>query len=78
MACGDLYREQGELERALLYYERAQRAGVKGATVLLRQAQIEIERERYKQAVAILEEAQRIDSSPFVSRYLAQVRRFVR
>ena len=78
MACGDLYREQDELERALLYYERAQRAGVKGATALLRQAQVEVERDRYKQAVAILEEAQRIDPKPFVSRYLTQVRRFVR
>ena len=78
LAFGDLYREQGELERALLYYERAQRAGVKGATALLRQAQVEVERERYKQAVTILEQAQRIDSNPFVLQYLIQVRRFVR
>jgi len=75
---GDLHRERDELEDALMLYERA--AGTEGseAEALVRQAQIEVERERYGRAVELLEASLVFDDAPHVTRYLEQVRRLVR
>lgn len=75
---GDLHRERGELEDALMTYERA--AGVAGteADALVRQAQAEVERERYARAVELLEASLVFENAPHVARYLDQVRRLVR
>ncbi len=78
IALGDLYREAGELEEAIIAYERAARIRDRKAQALVRQAQVEVERERYARAVELLEAAQAIDPRPNVARYLHQVRRLVR
>ena len=75
LVLGDLYRETGKLEKALLSYERAARISGMEADGLIRQAQIEVERERYKNAVDLLEVAQSFRPQSHVSRYLEQVRR---
>lgn len=78
IALGDLHREADELEEAMMAYERAARISGKEARALVRQAQVEVERERYVKAVERLDAAQAIDPRPNVARYLEQVRRLVR
>ena len=78
ISLGDLYRETGELEEALISYERAARIAGKESQALIRQAQIEVERERYKRAADLLETAQALKPQAHVFRYLEQVRRLVR
>jgi len=78
IALGDLHREADELEEAIIAYERAARISGKEAQALVRQAQVEVERERYARAVELLEAAQAIDPRPNVARYLDQVRELVR
>ena len=75
LALGDLHREAGELEEAIISYERAARISEKKAPALVKQAQVEVERERYAQAVELLQEAQAIDPQPNVARYLEQIKR---
>jgi tetratricopeptide (TPR) repeat protein len=75
---GDLHREADELEEAIIVYERAARISGKEAQAITRQAQVEVERERYARAVELLEAAQAIDPRPNVARYLKQVRRLIR
>ncbi len=78
IALGDLHREACEPEEAMMAYERAARISGKEAQALVRQAQVEVERERYVGAMERLEAAQIIDPWPNVARYLEQVRRLVR
>jgi tetratricopeptide (TPR) repeat protein len=72
---GDLLREQGRPEDAMLAFERAARVAGLEADGLVRQAQVEVERGRYSRAVELLESAQAFRDQPHVSRYLRQVRR---
>jgi len=78
LVLGDLHRESGALEEALMNYERASRIAGHEADALVRQAQIEVERSRYGRAVELLEAAQAFEDRPHVARYLEQVRRLVR
>jgi tetratricopeptide (TPR) repeat protein len=78
VSLGDLYHESGELEEALIVYERAARVPGKETTALVRQAQVEVERERYARAVKLLEAAQVFKEQPHITKYLAQLRRLVR
>ena len=78
IALGDIHREACALEEAMMAYERAARISGKEAEALVRQAQVEVERERYAGAVERLEAAQAMDPRPNVARYLEQVRRLVR
>jgi len=78
ISLGDLYRETGEFEEALISYERAGRIAGKETQALIRQAQVEVERERYNRAVELLEAAQALKSQHHVGRYLEQVRRLAR
>ncbi|MDI6773909.1 MAG: tetratricopeptide repeat protein [Verrucomicrobiota bacterium] len=75
IAVGDLRREAGELEKAVMAYERAARVPGFEARALARQAQVDVQRERYRQAVELLERAQALDEQPNARRYLEQVRR---
>jgi cytochrome c-type biogenesis protein CcmH/NrfG len=74
---GELYREAGSVEEAVMTFERAARLSGFEARGLVRQAQAEIERGRYAVAVELLERAQAFDPKPHVARYLEQVRRLV-
>ena len=78
IALGDIHREAGALEEAMMAYERAARISGKEAQAFVRQAQVEVERERYARAVERLEAAHAMDPRPNVARYLEQVRRLVR
>jgi len=75
---GDLHTERGELEDALMAYERAAGAAGTEAEALVRQAQIAVDRERYARAVELLEASLVFENTPHVARYLEQVRRLVR
>ena len=61
-----------------MLYERAASTEGSEAEALVRQAQIEVERERYGRAVELLEASLVFDDAPHVTRYLEQVRRLVR
>lgn len=74
----DVHSEEGRLEEALLACERAARIPGHEAEALVRQAQIEVSRERYARAVQLLEAAQTFDDQPHVARYLEQLRRMLR
>ncbi|MDA0577413.1 MAG: tetratricopeptide repeat protein [Verrucomicrobia bacterium] len=78
LTLGDLDRESGRLEEARLSYERAARIRGFEARALVRQAQVEVDRERYAAAVELLQAAQAFEDQPHVARYLDQVRRLVR
>ena len=78
IALGDIHRETDEPEEAMMAYERAGRISGKEAQALVRQAKVEVQRERYARAVERLEAAQAIDPRPNVARYLEQVRRLTR
>lgn len=75
IAFGDLQREAGKIEEAVMAYERAARVPGFEARALVRQAQAEVQRERYRQAAELLERAQAIEDQPNVRKYLEQVRR---
>ena len=74
---GDLYQQQGDLEKALITFEQAQNISGFWKQSLLRQAQLEVQRQRYEEAVVILEDVLVDDFQPHVARYLEQVRRLV-
>lgn len=78
IALGDLYREEGKLEEAVISYERASRIKGKEAEALIRQAQVEVERAQYSRAVELLESALVFTHKKSVAKYLEQVRRLAR
>lgn len=78
IAVGDIHRERGALEDAVMSYERASRVEGSESRALVRQAQTEVERARYGRAVELLRAAQAFEERPEVARYLDQVQRLVR
>lgn len=72
---GNLQHRGGDLEAAVMSYERVARIQGYEVQGLVRQAEVEVERERYARAVELLEAAQTIDEQPHVARYLDQLRR---
>lgn len=77
LGLGDLDRDEGKPDDAVLNYERAARVAGFESQALVRQAEVEVERGRYGAAVALLESAQAFKAQPQVARYLEQVRRLV-
>ncbi len=75
---GDLYREEGKLEEAVISYERASHIKGKEAEALIRQAQVEVERERYSKAVELLESSLVFVHKKSVAKYLEQIRRLAK
>lgn len=72
-----IQQDRGEQEEALLTCERAARVPGFEVEALIRQAQIEVERNRYATAVTLLEAAQTFKDQPHIARYLEQLRRMV-
>lgn len=64
-----------QFEDARMLFERAARISGFEARALVRQAQLEVDQDRYRIAVPLLESAQVFDEQPHVARYLEQVRR---
>lgn len=75
LALGDLHGAAGRSEHALMAYERAGRVRGIEVRALLRQAELEANRERYGRAVELLEAAQAFEDQPHVATFLEQVRR---
>jgi len=74
ITAGNILRKRGDLEEALIHYQRAERTSPDHkAMALVRQAQIAVEREEYGQAVKWLKQSLEIDRQPHVERYLEQV-----
>ena len=78
IALGDLYREENKLEEAVIVYERASHIKSRESSALIRQAQIEVEREQYSKAVELLESALVFTHKKSVLKYLEQVRRLAK
>lgn len=70
-----LHREAGRIEEAALALERAARLPDTQVDALIGNAQLEVQRQRYRRAQELLEAAQALDPSDEVQRYLDQVRR---
>ncbi len=69
---------QGKLARAIMYCERAARIPDYAVDAWVRQAQIEVSRNRIDEAIVLLESAQSRREQPHVGRYLEQLRRMQR
>ena len=78
MRTGRLYQQKGDLETALVLFERAARVSRDvRPDAWVRQAQIAVERGRYQRAVDLLEQAQALEPRDYVAHYLQQVRRLL-
>jgi tetratricopeptide (TPR) repeat protein len=78
MASGNILRRRGHLEEALLRYERAARVDKQvRARALLRQAQVAVEREEYKQAASLLKKSLSIRDQGYVRDYLHEIERLL-
>jgi len=73
----ELQQDIGLLEDAVMTCERAARVKGYEADALVKQAQVEVRRERYDRAVPLLEAAQAFEHKPYVARYLDQIRRMI-
>lgn len=71
---GDLLRETGAAGEAELTYERAGRVAGFEAESLVRRARLEVDAQRFAEAVELLEAAQRLNPQPSAAHYLQQIR----
>lgn len=69
---------EGEVERAVFYYERAAKIEGFEANARVRHAQLLVREGRFKEAVPLLRKAQEIDPRNNVQRYLDQVERIAK
>ncbi|OQX87707.1 MAG: hypothetical protein B6D55_02500 [Candidatus Omnitrophica bacterium 4484_70.2] len=69
LCIGDIYKEEGDLKEALLFYERASNMGRK-IEALMKRAQIEVELGNYSKAIDLLKEVQSIKPQGFVEKYI--------
>ncbi len=72
---GDILADQKEFEKAILYYERAQRVGKNPRDSLIRQARVEVRRKEYKKAIQLLEKAQKIRETRDIQSYIEQLQK---
>jgi len=72
---GDLLRETGAVGKAGLTDERAGRVAGFEAESLVRRARLEVDAQRFAEAVELLEAAQRLNPQPNTARYLDQIQR---
>ncbi|MCF7855052.1 MAG: tetratricopeptide repeat protein, partial [Candidatus Pacebacteria bacterium] len=73
MQYGHLLRVQGELEEALIQFERAQRVEAVKPEALVGAAQVAVERQNYRRAAALLRDSLGVKDDPHVRSYLDQV-----
>lgn len=71
----EIEKAEENWEQAILHAERAARVPGMEAEALVQQALIAVQRQRYDQAIALLEAAQVYREQPHVARYLEQLRR---
>jgi tetratricopeptide (TPR) repeat protein len=75
MLLGQHYTRQGEYDRAIFYYERAESIESMEATARVRHAQVLVSMKRYSDALPLLRRAQEIKPRDDVARYAEQVDR---
>jgi len=73
LLAGDHYLRSGDRDRALLRYEGAARIEGFEADALLKQAQLQVQAQKYTQAVELLRKAQKAKPRDNVQRYLERV-----
>lgn len=73
LLAGDYYARQGQWEKAQFRYETAGKVTGFEAEALLKQAQLQVQEQKYTQAVETLRKAQRIQPRDNVQRYLEKV-----
>ncbi len=78
MLLGQYYSRNGEPDRAIFYYERAESIEAFEVNALIRHAQVLVGMGRYADAVPLLRRAQEIKPRDDIARYLEQVERINR
>jgi tetratricopeptide (TPR) repeat protein len=78
MLLGQHYTKAKEIDRAIFYYERAGSLESFEADAKVRQAQLLVTQNKYREAVPLLKRAQEIKPRDEVARYLDQVERISR
>ncbi len=78
MLLADHHSRTGEPDRAILYYERAGGLEAFEAPARIRQAQIQVGRGKYQEALPLLRRAQEIRPRDEIARYIEQVERLAR
>lgn len=72
---GQHYEREGDPDRAVFYYERAESLQDHEAEAKVRHAQVLVEQGKYQEALPLLKRAQEVDPREDVARYLDQVER---
>ncbi|HZN01965.1 MAG TPA: tetratricopeptide repeat protein [Candidatus Polarisedimenticolia bacterium] len=78
MLLGQHYTKAKEIDRAIFYYERASSLEPFEADAKVRQAQLLVTQNKYREAVPLLKRAQELKPRDEVARYLDQVERISR
>jgi tetratricopeptide (TPR) repeat protein len=78
MLLGQHYTRANEIDRAIFYYERASSLEPFEADAKVRQAQLLVAQNKYREAVPLLKRAQELKPRDEVARYLDQVERISR
>jgi tetratricopeptide (TPR) repeat protein len=78
MLLGQHYASDGDVERAIFYYERAESVSEVEAEAKLRHAQLLVDQGQYEEAIPLLKRVQELEPRDDVSRYLEQVQRVAR
>lgn len=78
MLLGQHYTKAKEIDRAIFYYERASSLEPFEADAKVRQAQLLVAQNKYREAVPLLKRAQELKPRDEVARYLDQVERISR
>ena len=75
MLLGQHYRREGDLEQAVLYFERAEQIEGYEADAKVRMAQIRVKQGDFQKAISLLRSAQQIKPRENIGDYLEQVER---
>jgi tetratricopeptide (TPR) repeat protein len=78
MLLAEHHARDGDPDRAILYYERAGSLESFESLALVRQAQIQIGRGKYQEALPLLRRAQEIRPRDEIARYIEQIERLAR
>lgn len=74
----EFYEQDGDVERAVYYYERAQKVSESKLDALISHARLRVHEREYDEAIDLLEEAQSIQRRSNVQEYLDAIRRVSR
>ena len=75
---GDYFKSEDQLDRAILVYERALDIGGSEADSRTRLAQAYVQKEDFKKAITLLQQAQEKERRDSVARYLEELQAFVK